>query len=226
MIFSRAFRRWFHQARYQTDKISNGLMDEYESAFRGLLNRPVRLLEIGIYQGGSLRYWDTLFENPETRIIGVDRRIPKMKCSSRVITYECDQNDTEGLLRIAKDHGPFHIVIDDASHLSKETRNCFDTLFPHVVPGGSYAIEDWAVGYWSDQLPEYRGMVEVVTEIILDAPKLGIGGYRIVAGTGCLALFQKDTVSFQDRQVPPGIGAAEQQYRETVEVDRERSRRS
>jgi cephalosporin hydroxylase len=224
MSLSSAFRRLFHQSRYPTDKISNGLMDEYEKAFRRWTHQPIALLEIGIYRGGSVRYWDAFFRHPGTKIVGIDRRIPEMKCSPRVITYVCDQNDREGLLKIARDQGPFHVIIDDASHMSRETRTCFDTLYPHLVPGGFYALEDWAVGYWSDQLPEYAGMIEVVTGIIQDAPKLNIGAYRVIAETGCLALFQKDVVPFRDKPVPPGLDTAEKHYSETVAVAPARGR--
>jgi hypothetical protein len=207
----------------KTDKIENRLLDEYQIAFRDLFDKPIRLLEIGIFRGGSLQLWDTVFRHPETRIVGIDLRIPPLKCSPRVVASVCDQNDTEGLRRIAKEHGPFHVIIDDGAHMARETRNCFDTLFGEVVPGGFYGIEDWAVGYWPDQLPEYRGMVEFVTELVQRVPSLNIGGVRITVGPGCLALFQKSVVPFAEKVVPPGLRAAEQYYKERVARDHEES---
>lgn len=207
----------------KTDKVDNALMAEYEAAFRDLLDKPVRLLEIGIFRGGSLQLWDSLFRHPQARIVGIDLRLPPLQCSARVVTYECDQNDTDGLLRIARDHGPFNIVIDDGAHLLRETRNCFEVLYEHLVPGGYYAIEDWAVGYWKDQLPEYQGMVEFITKIIQDVPALNIGRMRIVANPGCLALFQKGVVPFREWPVPPGTSAADAYYEETVARDREQA---
>ena len=35
------------------------------------------------------------------------------------------------------------LVIDDASHRLAETRSSFESLFPHVRPGGLFIIEDW-----------------------------------------------------------------------------------
>ncbi len=35
------------------------------------------------------------------------------------------------------------LVFDDASHLYEETRSSFESLFPHVRPGGVFVIEDW-----------------------------------------------------------------------------------
>ena len=201
---------------YKSDKVSNDLVGEYRRVFQHLIARPVTLLEIGLYRGDSLRIWDDLFTHPQTRIIGVDRRIPMVKGSSRIVTRECDQNDTAGLTEIAREFGPFDIVIDDASHMAKETRNTFDVFFPHVVQGGFYGIEDWAVGYWGEQLPEYKGMVEIIAEMMLHGPTRGIGKYRILADDGNVALFQKDTTPFRDRPMPPGGAAAEKHYAEAV----------
>src|SRR3954451_8910795 len=97
MAILKRLSRLFRKQDYQTDKVSNGLVSEYGIAFRHLLNQPVTLLEIGLYRGDSLRFWDDLFPNPKARIIGVDRRIPEVKGTSRIITRECDQNDTAGL---------------------------------------------------------------------------------------------------------------------------------
>src|SRR5205807_591636 len=38
--------------------------------------------------------------------------------------------------------GPFDVVIDDASHASAHQQIALACLFPHVVPGGFYFIED------------------------------------------------------------------------------------
>lgn len=209
-------RRLFHQGRFRTDKIANGLMDAYEGIFRHLTSQPITLLEIGILEGGSLKYWDSLFRHPRTQIIGIDRNLPPLEASERVTMYACDQNDRAGLLSIAAARGPFDIVIDDAAHLPKETRNCFDTLFPHVRPGGYYAIEDWAVGYWSEERPEYAGMIDVVTEIIQNVRRLGIGSYQIIADVKNVAIFQKDTAPFETRPIPLGVDETSARYRERL----------
>lgn len=42
-------------------------------------------------------------------------------------------------------------MIDDASHLYRQTRASFEALFPLLRPGGLYIIEDWPWGH----VPEY-----------------------------------------------------------------------
>lgn len=189
-----------------TDKVQNGFVDAYRSLFQDLLDRPVRLLEIGIFNGGSLLLWDWLFQNPQARIIGIDLTLPAIELPERVSMFSCDQNDSEGLKRIAQEHGPFDVVIDDGSHYALETRNCFNVLIDHICPGGYYVIEDWCVGYWSDMhksgvlpstfreiyRPEFDGMVKVITDIMENAIRFQLRGLNIqVADKKCLACFQK-----------------------------------
>jgi len=133
-----------------TDKVENGFVEAYRSLFQDLTDRPIRLLEVGIFKGGSLLLWDMLFRHPQARFVGLDLTLPNIQLPSRASVYACDQNDSERLKAIALEHGPFDVVIDDGAHHTRETRNCFDVLFDHVDPGGYYVIEDWVVGYWSD----------------------------------------------------------------------------
>lgn len=187
--------------KYESDKFKNGfLVCEYLSLLDPLRYKKITLLEIGIGKGGSLEFWADYFKNPESKIVGIDINLPKVEkidikvprvgievklpivfltkkkgFSKNVIVYECDQNDSLGLKNIAEKHGPFDIIIDDASHQKIETENCFNVLFDHVIPGGYYVIEDWASGYWF-----YPGMVEVVTNIIHRAPQLKIEGMNII----------------------------------------------
>ena len=191
-----------------TDKVENDFVDAYRSLFQDLLDQPVRLLEIGIFKGGSLLLWDLLFRHQQTRIIGIDLALPDIELPERVSMYPCDQNDSEGLRRIAREHGPFDVVVDDGSHYAQETRNCFNVLFDHVGPGGYYVIEDWCVGYWSDMQksgilpstfkkmhrPEFDGMAKVITDIMENAIPLRVHGLNIqVVDKKCFACFQKAT---------------------------------
>jgi len=189
-----------------TDKVRNGFVEAYRTLFEERLDRPVRLLEIGIHKGGSLLIWDALFRHPDTRIFGIDRDLPDTELPERIAMIRCEQNDSGRLRVIAEEHGPFDIVIDDGSHQTRETRNCFDVLFEHVRPGGYYVIEDWCVGYWSEMeragvlqpaykqiyRPEFDGMTRLITEVIDNAVARRVSGLNVqVAGSRCYACFQK-----------------------------------
>jgi MycE methyltransferase N-terminal len=126
----------------------------YTRHFQPWKDEPVRLLEIGIggfrdadYQGGSLHMWQHYFHRG--LVFGVDI-IEKKVSGSRIRTFCGDQNSPEFLSRLAADHGPFDIVIDDGSHVNEHIRTSFDTLFPCLRNGGLYVIEDLQASYWTN----------------------------------------------------------------------------
>jgi cephalosporin hydroxylase len=185
---------------YDTDKVATGLLAEYQTRFAHLCDRPVKLLELGIARGGSLLFWAYYFRARETRIVGVDRKLPKTPLPASITMECCDQMDRTGLSALATAHGPFDIVVDDASHRTRETRRSFEVLWPHVAVGGTYVIEDWAVGYWPKKrryLPRlpargYRGMVQVVTGIVERVPALQIESFEVLlAPHKAMAFFRK-----------------------------------
>ena len=136
--------------------------------------------------------WDDYFRHPDALIVGIDVDIPAIKFPSRIRTIICNQNDSRGLNEMAEQYGPFDVVIDDGCHYRKETQNSFRILWPHVSAGGWYIIEDWAVGYWSDQ-PQYHGMVELVEELVQSAAVLGMSEARLILEIGkAMAIYRKN----------------------------------
>jgi len=138
-------------AAYDTDKADHPhYLRNYEEYFRPLVDQPVRLLELGIYKGGSLRLWRDYFQ--KGLIVGLDRQAIKIEDpSGRIRTYEGTQQDTNLLDRIGHENAPegFDVIIDDCSHVGELTRISFWHLFDrHLKPGGLYVIEDWGTGYW------------------------------------------------------------------------------
>ena len=116
----------------------------YERFFERLRDKPVRLLELGIASGGSLRYWAGYF--PHGQIVGLDLAPPPID-HPRITTVAGNQANTAALDACGDS---FDIVIDDCAHVATAARASFDHLFPKVVSGGIYAIEDWGTGYWSN----------------------------------------------------------------------------
>jgi hypothetical protein len=188
---------------YQTDKIANGFMPDYERILAPFREQAVRVLEIGVHEGGSCKLWSDFFFHPQSRIIGLDLVIPEGAAPAdpepRIILKQCDQNDASGLRAIAERFGPFDIVIDDGAHRFGETQNCYRVLFEHVRPGGYYVIEDWGVGYWKDLQHVFGNangntMVTLITSIMQSIPDAPIAGYQIILDTHkCLAFFRKGT---------------------------------
>jgi SAM-dependent methyltransferase len=144
-------KRFLNAADYDTDKAEHShYLRNYEEFFQPLLDREVKLLELGVYKGGSLLLWRDFF----TRglVVGLDLNPVNLPDESgRIRLYQGQQQDTGLLDRIASESAPagFDIIIDDCSHIGELTRISFWHLFDnHLRPGGIYVIEDWSTGYW------------------------------------------------------------------------------
>ena len=111
------------------------------------------MLEIGIggydaIDGGgeSLRMWKHYFRRG--LIYGLDIFTKTGIEESRLGVVQGDQGDEQFLDSMARELGPFDIIIDDGSHMSHHIIASFNALFPHVRPGGIYVIEDLGTAYW------------------------------------------------------------------------------
>ena len=142
-------------AGYGISKDKTGFMKSYESFFAPLVGKSISLLELGIHEGASLRYWRDYLEN--ATIVGLDYSpVHVDDPTGRIHVYQGYQQDVDLLDRIAQEQAPegFDVIIDDCSHIGRFARVSFWHLFQnHLRPGGLYAIEDWTTGYlrcWPD----------------------------------------------------------------------------
>ena len=180
-----------------TDKYTNGFDKVYKKLFAGFRNRRINLLEIGIALGGSLLMFESML--PKAVIYGFDiiERPIALK-DSKAITAVIDQNDSEAIVRFAERAGSFNIIIDDGSHFTKETENCFAILWDYVKGGGYYIIEDWGItyathlGYYKAHKDKVAGMADLVYRIAYAKSELGIDTMEIVYKKNCTyAAFSK-----------------------------------
>lgn len=126
--------------------------DRYFSAWR---NKPVRFLEIGVSQGGSLQMWRKYF-GPEARIFGIDileacARLDGEAGGVRIGS----QTDPAFLRSVVEEMGGIDLVLDDGSHKIKHWKASLEVLFPLLNQGGVYMIEDIHCTY----VPDYGGGV-------------------------------------------------------------------
>lgn len=174
-----------------TDKEGvHGYADAYERHLRHLRDEPITLLEIGIggyadpHQGGaSLRMWKAFF--PKARIIGLDIQDKSPLAEDRITILRGSQADADLLERIAREHGPFDVVIDDGSHWCKHVLASFRTLFPHLTDHGIYAIEDLQTSYWEtyggSSGPRRTGTSMTMLQALVDGlnyAELDVPGYE------------------------------------------------
>jgi hypothetical protein len=125
-------------------------LTEYERLFNKYRDQPIRLLEIGIQNGGSLEIWSKYFINA-TAIVGCDIN---PDCASlsyedpRISVILGDANATKVLEIILGSSQQFDIIIDDGSHRSSDIIRTFTLYFPHLVEGGIFIAEDLHCSYW------------------------------------------------------------------------------
>lgn len=117
----------------------------YERHFAAIRNDPIQLLEIGVAGGTSLRTWARYF--PKASITGVDSDENCRKLTGDRIRIEIgSQTDYEFLAGLVTKNA-FSVIIDDGSHRAPDMILTFDRLFPFLIPGGLYVIEDVYLHY-------------------------------------------------------------------------------
>lgn len=128
--------------KHRADKSSqgHGYNEVYEAAFNPLRDKPITLLEIGVFQGASIATWLEYF--PNAMIVGLDCE-PQVPSYGRYYFVQGRQENPELLnrLKLVYPNG-FDIVIDDGGHVPVDQATSFRALWPYVVKGGYYFIED------------------------------------------------------------------------------------
>lgn len=129
------------------------LYDRYFSQFK---DRPVRFLEIGVAQGGSLELWRKFF-GQDAIIYGIDidpncKKFDGLAGQVRIGS----QTDKAFLESVIKEMGGIDVVLDDGSHHMERTPRSLEVLFPLLNQGGIYMIEDLHTSYWKGFGGGYR----------------------------------------------------------------------
>jgi cephalosporin hydroxylase len=139
----------------------------YESAIERA--RPIRILEIGVFQGGSLQMWKK-FVHAESVIVGIDidAACVRFDDPNRQVHVRIGaQQDVSFLKRVIDEFGPFDVIVDDGSHLSSHTVSTFRYLFPNgLVDGGMYIVEDLHCNYWKGWRDHSRSFLDFTNSLI------------------------------------------------------------
>jgi len=123
--------------------------DVYDRHFSCFIGKEPVILEIGIFQGGSLQMWKNYFgEKARIYAIDIDPRCQAFE-EDNVKIFIGSQSDREFLRKIIKEIPPIDILIDDGGHTMKQQIVSFEELFDYVKEGGVYVCEDCHTSYWS-----------------------------------------------------------------------------
>jgi hypothetical protein len=120
--------------------------ERYLSAYRG---QSFKMLEIGVFKGGSLKMWRDYFgQDAVLWGIDIDPACADFVSQPNQVRIG-SQDDAAFLRRVVDEMGGIDVVLDDGSHIAHHQRTSFDTLFPLLSDGGLYIIEDTHTSYWA-----------------------------------------------------------------------------
>lgn len=150
-----------------TDKLDHGYMPLYGALFEPFRFDPVRILEIGFAKGRGARMLAEYFprgiihclDYQRSKVVPYLDNILSKDVKDRIFVWQCDQSQKEDLESAIKDiirsskspNIQFQVIIDDGSHVPEHQILSFETLFPYVMGGGYYAIEDMHLAYVDGQ---------------------------------------------------------------------------
>ncbi len=117
----------------------------YDLAYQRFLpprDKPIRLLEIGIAAGASLRAWEEWFPNATIHAVDINPAASEHASErSRVFIGNTESREFLQSL-VAETGGGWDVVIDDGGHEYAQNVVGFEELWPEVMPGGLYVVED------------------------------------------------------------------------------------
>jgi cephalosporin hydroxylase len=107
--------------------------------FRG---QPVRMVEIGVFGGGSLGMWREYF-GADTHIYGIDiDETCRELAGPGVEIFIGDQSDPAFWKEFLRSEPHIDVVLDDGGHTPAQQMITLECLLPAIRPGGVYLCED------------------------------------------------------------------------------------
>jgi glycosyltransferase involved in cell wall biosynthesis/SAM-dependent methyltransferase len=125
---------------------------EYDRLFSPYRDQPIRLLEIGVQNGGSLEIWSQYFAKAE-RLVGcdIDPGCERLRYEDpRIAVVVGDANTDQAQAAIQAHSAQFDLIIDDGSHTSSDIVRSFARYFPALREGGLFIAEDLHCSYWQE----------------------------------------------------------------------------
>lgn len=143
--------------------------DIYSRHFEAYRNRPIKMLEIGVFRGGSLRMWKEYFHADSTIVgIDIDKSCKDHEIADRNVFVRIgSQADPEFLAAVNEEFGPFDIILDDGSHKTHHQNISFGALFrPALKDGGCYMVEDVHTNYWLKHVDSEDTFIDLSKQMV------------------------------------------------------------
>lgn len=154
--------------KYQSDKGNfYGSKHNYGSFYEKYLSHLkqsdcVHGLEIGIYQGASLKVFEEYF--PKIFMVGLDIEDKSHLQTPNISTGILDQSNEHSLSlfyeHCVKNNHYFDFILDDGSHHMRDQQLTLGYLFPLLKSGGVYIVEDLHTSIADDRFILYNRPLE------------------------------------------------------------------
>ncbi len=148
--------------KYNTDKFDLGYMDHlYNDLFLDKLDSTTKLLEIGVFNGGSALYWKDIFPNADIYALDINH------CS--ILDNEQRINHIVGnaysdIILNQFENNTFDIIIDDGPHTFDSFMYLVNNYVQKLRTGGLMIIEDIINTKWTQKLIDALNNTQYKTE--------------------------------------------------------------
>jgi cephalosporin hydroxylase len=116
----------------------------YEKDFCNIRNNKIRICEIGILGGSSLKTWLEYFPNAEIYAVDIiDKNAVEILNHPRIKYLKHDSTDKNIVKEIQKWKVDFDIIIEDGLHTPIANQRTFENFWPFLKDKGTYYIEDF-----------------------------------------------------------------------------------
>ena len=143
------------------------IYNRWLSRFRN--KKDLRILEIGVFRGGSLKMWREYFQH-DAVIVGIDI---DSDCKihenpdTKIFIEIGDQTDTSFLAYVVEKYGPYDIIIDDGGHTTVQQITSFNFLYSNAfTDDGIYIVEDLHTNYWPSFVNSEQSFIEFAKSLV------------------------------------------------------------
>ena len=140
----------------------------YVSVVAPFAKQPIRMLEIGVYKGASVRMWRE-YLHPESVIVGldIDEACKQYERPDENLHVRIGDQSDSSVRRLVDEFGPFDLILDDGSHMSSHMVASFNHLFLEGLKSpGVYVVEDTHTNFWKGFRDRKYSFVDLCKDLV------------------------------------------------------------
>lgn len=134
--------------KYDTDKCAkhHNYLNKYEFFLQKFKDESISVLELGVFNGASLKMWGEYFHNATIYGVDIDSSCQAYEAANlRVLIRDLSDEEALESLKTLKPT----VIIDDASHRWSHQIMALYHLLPALESGGIFIVEDMGTSLYS-----------------------------------------------------------------------------